>query len=134
MNIREQAIRKPETWQGALGLLPVVMFPEAEVGDRFVLLNGSSGNFCLNTTHHDVEPRERAGHAWSCNVSHYLLLRDNFVEVSRWDQAEKVQRYTTSSVMDNLPQFHSFLESESPDVQTNISSHYNRAFRRLRSV
>ena len=133
MNIREYAIRKPETWQGALGLLPVMLFPE-ETSERFVLLNGASGNFCLNATYHEVEPKERAGHAWSCNVGHYLLLRDNFIEVSRWDQAEKVQRYTISSVIDNLPQFHSFLEKESPDAQTNISSHYNRAFRRLRSL
>lgn len=134
MNIREQAIRKPETWQGALGLLPVKMFADQEERGSFVLLNGATGNFCLNASFHAVEPKERASQAWSCNVGHYLLIQDNFLEVTRWDQPEKTQRYTISSVVENLPQFHSYLEKESPDSQTNISSHYNRAFRRLRSV
>ena len=134
MSIREQAIRRPEVWQGALGLLPVPMYPDLKIDGRYVLLNGSSGNFCLNVSLHEVDIRERASQAWSCNVGHYIALRSDFIEVSRWDRPDKVEKYTISSVAENLTQFHAYLESSSPAVATSITAHYGRAFRRLRSA
>lgn len=135
MNIREQSIWKPETWQGALGLLPVGMFPRQHAGDgRYVLMNGAKGNFCLNASHQEIDFKERASHAWSCNVGHYLSLRDGYIEVSRWDDSDRVEKYTVSSVIDNLVEFHAYLEKASPENSTGIAEHYGRAFRRLRSV
>jgi hypothetical protein len=36
-----------DTWRSVLGLLPVPLFAQKTPEQRFILLNGNRGNFCL---------------------------------------------------------------------------------------
>ena len=134
MNLKTAAISKPENWQAALGLLPIFLRGDDPREARYVLLNGSAGNLCLDVSRQDYDPKVRASTAWSCNVGHYLSVNDEKVELIRWDVPERVERYTLDSVASNLTQFHRYVEKNVPDATNGIANFYSRAFRRLRSI
>jgi len=56
-----------DAWRMALGFLPMPMRAVAE--NRYVLLNGSTGNFCLDFIG-GVDPGSQRDIAWSCDVGH----------------------------------------------------------------
>ncbi len=43
-----QAFSRVDDWRSALGLLPIPLRDPPQDQQRFVLLNGGSGNFCLD--------------------------------------------------------------------------------------
>lgn len=107
------AKRDVHLWSDTLGLLPVPILSGDESG-RYVLLNGVTGNFCLDLSATETREGKRDA-AWSSNVGHYVsLIRDN-VEVLRYDAASAVaETYSLSSVMKSLSDFHRYLEKTQP--------------------
>lgn len=125
-----------EPWARELGLLPVPLYSERLVeASKFVLLNGATGNFCLDISQNETLGREGRNRAWSANVSHYLSLRDKVIEVQRWDQKESsIERYTLSSIYKDLERFHAYLEASAPRQSTSIVTHTLQIFRNLRAL
>ena len=70
------------TWSSDLGLLPIPFLPSDD--SRYLLVNGLSGNFCLDQTEGRNRDEKRGG-AWSSNVGHYVSLLGENVEVLRYD-------------------------------------------------
>src|ERR1041385_6192666 len=71
VNIKDQ-FRRVDAWRAALGLLPLPL-RENDVDQRFALLNGPVGNFCLDFVG-DTSRELRAAAAWSSDVGHYITL------------------------------------------------------------
>ena len=131
--LTESCLTKVDFWQKALGLLPVPLFPSNKQEGKFVLLNGSKGNFCLDITLGEADVNAR-NYAWSSNVGHYIKV-NNYIEVLRWDQrASMVERYSSQSVLSDLEKFHAYLESDTPKRGISVISHAIGVFRRLRAV
>ena len=76
------------SWSSELGLLPIPFLPNDE-SLRYVLVNGYSGNFCLDQTEDQDRDTKRGG-AWSSNVGHYVSLLGDTVEVLRYDASASV--------------------------------------------
>ncbi len=118
-------------WAARLGLLPVPLFDGDQI-DRSVLLNGTSGNFCLDTTD-DTAPDNRAK-AWSANVGHYVRIAKDSVEIQRWDSTfSERERYSIGSIDRDLERFHSYLVSKEPPQQRAVIPHVVRVFRQIRN-
>jgi len=112
-------------------LLPVPLFVRDGM-DRSVLLNGTSGNFCLDTSL-KTEADHRAK-AWSANVGHYVAIRADQVEVQRWNKTiSDVERYSLSAVSRDLEKFHTYLVDTEPPVQRAVIPHVVRVFRQIRN-
>ena len=129
-----QPLNDIDYWRTRLGLLPVPLFNDHQVEPSFVLLNGNRGNFCLDfqSVDQNIDPR---AYAWSANVAHYVTLSGNYIEVQRWDQQKSsIERYTQSSIYNNLEKFHEYLEKNSPKQEISIISHSLSVFRRLRAT
>jgi adenine-specific DNA-methyltransferase len=123
-----------EIWRTELGLLPVPLFNDKDNGQPYVLLNGAQGNFCLDLGRFQLGAETR-NYAWSSNVGHYLVLAGNHIEVQRWDQKRSaVERYSYSSIFDNLEKFHIYLEKDAPRQDISVVSHVIRVFRSLRAI
>lgn len=123
-----------DLWRTRLGLFPVPLFNDQQVEPRFILLNGNQGNFCLDLSDviSEVDPRDSA---WSSNVGHYVTQIGDHIEVQRWDrQRSSLERYTLSSVYNNLEKFHEYLESNSPGHESSVIAHTIGVFRRLRAT
>ena len=128
------AARFPATiniWRTELGLLPVPLFPKRSTAKSFVMLNGSSGNFCLDLARAEVNDDTRS-YAWSSNVGHYIAIDNNEVKVQRWDQPKSaIKPFRLESVRQNLDSFHTYLERDIPKGEISIISHGLTAFRKL---
>jgi predicted RNA methylase len=130
---QESGLADVSYWQKRLGLLPVPLFSNNKQDLRFVLLNGSRGNFCLDFEHTQVSDETR-NHAWSSDVGHYVVVGKN-IEVQRWDQkGSAVERYEWHSIDKNLEEFHSYLEKDVPRQGVSIVSHVIGVFRSLRAA
>jgi adenine-specific DNA-methyltransferase len=120
-------------WRAALGLLPVPLRATAENHERYVLLNGTTGNFCLDFIGGIDSTSQRAA-AWSCDVGHYVTCVDDTVLVNRWEKEASEERYSCQSVVARLHEFHRHLEKTTPDRSRSIVTHVLGVFRRIRAV
>ena len=130
-----ESLREIVTWQKTLGLLPVPLFDNS-LENRFVLLNGTQGNFCLDIGGNvQTSPDSNRDIAWSSNVGHYVSIVDDKIEVQRWDQRfSSLERYSLRSVYSNLEKFHQYLEQNSPKQELSVIAHSIKSFRRIRAV
>ena len=130
----ELDLARVDTWLTTLGLLPVPLFTTKTPSQRFVLLNGNRGNFCLDLEESHVGEQGR-NYAWSSNVGHYVVVGEEYVEVQRWDQRRSaLERYNYASVCQNLEDFHAYLEKDIPKQGISVVSHIVGVFRRLRAT
>lgn len=125
--------RSVGAWRAALGLLPVPLRDTDENQQRYVLLNGTTGNFCLDFVGGSDSITQRAT-AWSCDVGHYITCTADSVLVNRWEKEASEERYSCESVVGQLHQFHRYLEQTTPDRSRSIVSHVLGVFRRIRAV
>lgn len=130
-----ESLREINTWQKTLGLLPVPLF-DNKLENRFVLLNGAQGNFCLDTIGNvNTDPDSNRDIAWSSNVGYYVSIINDKVEVQRWDQRfSSLERYSLKSIYSNLEKFHQYLEQNSPKQEMSVIAHSIKSFRRIRAV
>lgn len=125
--------RRIDSWRAALGLLPIPLRESTPDAERFILLNGSSGNFCLDFAG-EVDRTSRCAAAWSSDVGHYVTIDEEFVLVNRWDKPGTEERYSARSVLGQIHEFHRHLEKATPDRSRNVVSHVLRIFRRIRAA
>jgi adenine-specific DNA-methyltransferase len=129
-----QPTERLAAWSSSLGLMavPLVLSPADK---RYVILNGSRGNFCLETIDADADQRPEAPQvAWSCNVGHYVGFYDDQVWVRRWDRGQAIERYSASSVDHRLQDFHQYLEQSTPNTEHSVVAHALRVFRTMRAA
>jgi adenine-specific DNA-methyltransferase len=125
--------RTVTAWKEALGLLPVRLRYDEENSERFVLLNGSRGNFCLDFVG-DVDPRSQRAAAWSCDVGHYITCKGDSISVNRWDRNSPEERFSGKSVFAQIHEFHRYLEKSTPDQSKSIVAHVLGVFRSIRGA
>lgn len=117
-------------WADRLGLSAIPL----DQGDRrrFVMLNGSRGNFCLDFD--EERPLSPRSHAWSADVGHYVHIAGDNVSVYRWDRNPlDVRRYDRRELTDKLPQFHQLLERNDPSREKSIVRFTMDLFRTIRA-
>jgi predicted RNA methylase len=125
--------RRVDSWRATLGLLPVPLREEVSDAQRFILLNGSSGNFCLDFLG-GIDRNARCAAAWSSDVGHYVTIDEESVIVNRWDRPASEERYSARSVLEQIHEFHRHLESATPDRSRNVITHVLKIFRRIRAA
>jgi adenine-specific DNA-methyltransferase len=133
MNYAAQQFRTVRAWRAALGLLPVPLSESVEDRDRYVLLNGARGSFCLDFVG-NVPRKSQRDKAWSCDVGHYVTCVDNSIIVNRWDRQGREETYSQQSVVGQLHEFHRHLQKTSPSRSENIAAHVLRVFRQIRAI
>ncbi|MBS0513727.1 MAG: N-6 DNA methylase [Proteobacteria bacterium] len=119
-------------WRRTLGYLPVPL-SEDEAEQRFVMLNGAKGNFCLDISGQEPARAEQREVAWSSDVDHYVRVSMSGIEVLRWDQPEPV-RSSVDDVVNNLRAFQNYLETARAPRELSIVSHALGIYNRIRSV
>jgi adenine-specific DNA-methyltransferase len=132
MEERPKRLDDPAFWHAHLGLLPVPLTTNAR-DRRFVLLNGSAGNFCLDAT--DEAEREGRSLAWSCDVGHFVAVEGDYLSVQQWNRRERLtSKFRIDDVASRLREFHRFLEQSEPNRDQSIVAHGVRVLGQLRAL
>src|SRR5215469_10782781 len=119
-------LRDIDHWQRRLGLIAVPLDPSSK--DRFVMLNGARGNFCLDLRP-DAESSQARSVAWSADVGHYVHVQDGHVSVQRWDLSDFARpTYSARRVASEPEGFQSYLERDEPSREHSIVRHLTAAF------
>ena len=63
------------SWKKQLGLLPINLF-SSEQQNKFILLNGGYGDFCVDTNS-DKTADEYYSFAWSSNTKNFVTLKND---------------------------------------------------------
>ena len=126
------AIDNLDTWRTQLGLMPVPLFGQQNE-QRYVLLNGGKGNFCLDLAADADDDGAERDRAWSSDVGHYVKVDREAVRVWRWDQSSP-EAYKRGLVADNIVKFQTYLEDRQPSKTSSVVGHFIAIYRQVRTM
>lgn len=121
------------TWESNFGLLPIKLNPLFQE-DKFLMLNGGIGDFCLKTSSKlDENIQNIYRESWSTNTKNYLFIDTDFVEVTNWYD-NKIEKISNNKIEFNLNQFYKYLSSKSFRSQNDVVPFILDIFRQLRNI
>ena len=122
-------LNKIENWKNNLGLLPIHLF-SAETEDKFILLNGGVGDFCLDTNP-NKNPDEYFSYAWSSNTKNFVTVNNDRVFLYNWLK-DKNENYSINVIKNNLSKFYDYLIKDSCRSEYDITPFILNIYRELR--
>lgn len=123
-------------WAKLLGLAPVPLFSDENVGDAShgVLLDGGLGSFAISETKEELwRDRRAADWAWSSGVAHHITVTPDLVGVTRWD-APLPELFSIKSVQERLDTFYGYLVADRVRSTTRVVDELVDLFRKTRSA
>jgi len=130
-------LRNRRDWDCINGLLSVNMLPNAgnDESRLYVLLNGSTGNFCLDYTDDIFNKSIAIQRAWSSDTGYYvkILPGTNNVKITRWWDGYE-EEIPSQKVIDNPANFYKAItKSQDSRIANSIISFAKEAFIKLRN-
>lgn len=106
-------------WTKNLGHLPVHLMPT--VNDKFIMLNGISGNFCLHISLEREEDKNvYFSQSWSSNTKNFLFVNNNKAKLYNWNNADQIEDIPLQSIQDNPGKFYNYLVAKSHRTDKDI--------------
>ncbi len=128
-------LRNHKDWDKANGTLSVTLNPKTDAGynDTYVLLNGSSGNFCLDYSNEEFDPKTAKERAWSSDTGYYVKISNlDQVIVTRWWDGY-IEKLSYAIVQEKPQKFYEAIIKNSSKQTDSIISFAKQVFVRLRN-
>jgi adenine-specific DNA-methyltransferase len=106
-----QQFKEISFWAKNLGHLPVHLEPT--VNDKYIMLNGISGNFCLHISDTEEDENTYFSQSWSSNTKNFLLLNNINAKLFNWYTDNKVEKISLKSIQENLDKFYKYIVAKS---------------------
>ena len=124
---------KVEYWKQKFGLYPVFIDPKSN-RSRFLMLNGGSKDFCLQTSPSDNDSSDGFySNSWSTNTKNFVTFDKDFVQVHNWLQGKPV-KHQKKQVDENPDKFCEYLSLQSPKTPDDAVPFIIGIFRELRNL
>jgi adenine-specific DNA-methyltransferase len=119
-------------WKKKYGVLPILLNP-LNNDNKYLMLNGGSGDFCLQTNNEAEEKNNFYNISWSSNTKNYISLdRDNII-INNWlDQ--KTEKIPFSKIEGKSDIFYNYLISKSFKTENDVVPFIINIFRKLRNI
>lgn len=98
-------------WIKQLGHFPVHLSPLLE--DKYIMLNGVSGNFCLHFSNEADDRNTYFSQSWSSNTKNFLLVSETNIKLYNWHKDVKEEEISIHSVRENIDKFYKYLIAKS---------------------
>jgi len=122
-----------EIWKSNFGLLPIKLNPLSKE-DKFLMLNGGLGDFCLKTSPAGEDSINKIyQESWSANTKNYLFIDEDSIQVSNWYD-NKTEKIPKNKIEFNLNQFYKYLTTKSYGTQNDVVPFILDIFRQLRNL
>jgi type I restriction-modification system DNA methylase subunit len=120
------------TWKQNFGLLPILLNPNNR-DNKFLMLNGGNGDFCLQTSKIKEDIDYYYGISWSTNTKNFVILDNKKVIISNWFE-KKIEEIPFSKVESNSDKFYKYLISKSYKTESDVVPFILDIFRKLRNI
>lgn len=128
-------LRDYKSWDKINGTLSVSMLPKVGETDSalYVVLNGSTGNFCLDYSDDEFNDLKAKQRAWSSDSGYYVkIIKTEQIKLIRWwDDYHETLPYNV--VQDNIQKFYQALNRYNSKATDDIISFAKEAFIKLRN-
>ena len=126
-------LKNIDSWKSNFGLLPIKLNPLFQ-DDKFLMLNGGIGDFCLKMSSIGDNNLENIHQeSWSTNTKNFLFIEEDFIEVTNWYD-NKIEKIPNFKIESNLNQFYKYLSSKSYKTQNDVVPFILDIFRQLRNL
>lgn len=119
-------------WKKSLGLLPIKLFSNIENKSDFILLDGGTGDFCIDIKP-EISDKDYFSSSWSSNTKNFVSVKEKILELYNWKKS-KIESISSQVVKDNYLKFYSYLISNSIDSEYDIVPFILNIFRKLRNL
>lgn len=118
-------------WARQLGHLPVHLSPS--VINKYIMLNGVNGNFCIHFADQVEDSDTYFSQSWSSNTKNFLVINEENVELFNWHKEVKEEKISLKSIRDNINKFYQYLISKSYKSDQDIVPFVINIFRQFRT-
>ncbi len=118
-------------WKRQLGLLPVNLF-SLQSQDKYILLNGGYGDFCIDLNP-NIETPDYYSSAWSSNTKNFVTLNNGKIKLYNWIKGSE-EEIKEADVANNLSKFYKYLLKDSYKTEYDIVPYIIDIYRRLRNL
>lgn len=126
-------LKNIKTWESYFGLLPIKLNPLNQA-DKFLMLNGGLGDFCLKTSALGEDDIENVfQESWSTNTKSFLFVDNDYIQVTNWYE-NKNEKIRKNKIEFNLNQFYKYLSSKSFKTENDVVPFILDIFRQLRNI
>lgn len=125
-------LSKIDIWKRSFGLLPIHL-NSVTMEDKFLMLNGGHGDFCLQTNNIEENKNLYFSQAWSTNTKNFVIVDNNEIKIHNWlkDNLEIIPRV---QIENNFEKFYSYLLSKSFKTENDVIPFIIDIFRKLRNI
>jgi hypothetical protein len=125
-------LSKIDIWKRSFGLLPIHL-NSVTMEDKFLMLNGGHGDFCLQTNNIEENKNLYFSQAWSTNTKNFVIVDNNEIKIHNWlkDNPEIIPRV---QIENNFEKFYSYLLSKSYKTENDVIPFIIDIFRKLRNI
>ena len=123
-------LSKIDIWERNFGLLPIHL-NSITVEDKFLMLNGGHGDFCLQTKNYEEERSVYFSQAWSTNTKNYVVVDKDEIKIINWLK-ENPELISRSDIENNFEKFYIYLLSKSYKTENDVIPFIIDIFRKLR--
>ena len=120
-------------WESSLGLLPIQLLPENASNDKYILLNGGTGDFCLQLAAQLKDPEYYYSSAWSSNTKNFVVFQDKHLNIYNWKN-KKIETVRTELIEKNFYSFYEYLLESSFTTELDIVPFVVGIFKQLRNL
>lgn len=118
-------------WIKQLGHLPIHL--SSTVSDKYIMLNGVSGNFCLHFANEADDKNTYFSQSWSSNTKNFILVGSENVKLFNWNKDVKEETIRVNSIKENLDKFYQYLVAKSYKSDKDVVPFLIDIFRQFRT-
>jgi hypothetical protein len=119
-------------WRQRLGLYPISIDHRVN-NNKYLMLNGGSKDFCLQTSAFVDEKITFFSDSWSTNTKNFVALNTESVHIYNWYNS-KVEKYPLRQIEEKADTFYDYLSSKSYKTPSDAVPFIIDIFRQLRNL
>lgn len=119
-------------WTKKLGHFPVHLIPTNN--DRFIMLNGVAGNFCIHLSNDLDDKNTYFSQSWSCNTKYFLHANESTIKLFNWQKDSKEEEIPISLIINNVDKFYNYLVAKSSKTERDVVPVIIDIFKQFRTL
>ena len=98
------------------------------------MLNGITGNFCLDVSNNEEDKNLYFSQSWSSNTKNFLLVHNDKAKLYNWHKGNSVEEISIKSIQDNIDKFYKYLVARSHKSDRDVVPVIIDIFKQFRTL